>query len=375
MIANSNSWYNLWVNDPYIKENMTLTFTLLRNNTTEGLWNKCLEDYEEYALEQRGGPLMFFLIMSRIQRSNETAMEHLKTQIRNLKVRDIPGEDVEKVVSLIKTTHNTLLNASTPEHNYVPDDFPHIVLKVLQTSTVGPFNAAMKHEVTLVKHEQHKYGGRPQWPSISEILGLAVNTYRDLVADDHWHTTSRQRSRALIADGQTSSSGGGGGDTTNRPKITSLCWNCGDQSHTAHDCPKPLNSAQVAKGFKKYNELREKHGTDPLPDSVLQGVLNRPNRHSRRPFGQKSRKPKRKMGAGGVPMIRNRHGSYVADQQRINEQKERKEAQQEMENTLSAMEREMQVNVATQTRSHGSGTQSQLAMLQSCKEAMRKFTA
>ena len=116
IIANSCAWYNLWVKEKYIQENMAYTFTLLQNNTNESLWNKCLEEYEEYAPQQQGGPLMFFLIIRRIQSNSETAIEHLKKQIKNLKLRDLPGENVDTAVSLIKTTYQALENASTPEH-------------------------------------------------------------------------------------------------------------------------------------------------------------------------------------------------------------------------------------------------------------------
>ena len=47
-IAASNAWYNLWVDQDYITENMGYVFELLRNNTSETLWNECLELYEGY---------------------------------------------------------------------------------------------------------------------------------------------------------------------------------------------------------------------------------------------------------------------------------------------------------------------------------------
>jgi hypothetical protein len=75
----------MWVQEEYVQEN-----TLLQNNTTESLWNKCLEEYEEYGPSQQGGPLVFFLIICRIQSNSETAIKHLKKQIKNLKLRDLP---------------------------------------------------------------------------------------------------------------------------------------------------------------------------------------------------------------------------------------------------------------------------------------------
>jgi hypothetical protein len=153
IVANSCAWYNMWVQEEYVQENMAHTYTLLQNNTTESLWNKCLEEYEEYAPSQQGGPLMFFLIIRR----SETAIEHLKKQIKNLKLQDLPGENVDTAVSLIKTTYQALENASTPEHTYIPEDFTQTILKVLQTSSVRRFNDAFDREETEVRHEANKF--------------------------------------------------------------------------------------------------------------------------------------------------------------------------------------------------------------------------
>jgi hypothetical protein len=178
IVANSCTWYNMWVQEEYVQENMAHTYTLLQNNTTESLWNKCLEEYEEYAPSQQGGPLMFFLIICRIQSNSKTAIKHLKKQIKNLKLRDLPGENVNTAISLIKTTYQALENASTLEHTYIPEDFTQTILKVLQTSSVRRFNDAFNREETQVCHEANKFGGRPQWPPLNQILRAETSSAR-----------------------------------------------------------------------------------------------------------------------------------------------------------------------------------------------------
>ena len=132
----------MWASDSCISKNMNLIFKLAQNNMDDHLCTKCLEEYKEFHPVQQGGPLMFFLIIRRIQSSSETAIEHLKKQIKNLKLRDLPGENVDTIVSLIQTTYQALEDASTPEHTYIPTDFPQTILKVLQTSSVRRFNDA-----------------------------------------------------------------------------------------------------------------------------------------------------------------------------------------------------------------------------------------
>ena len=85
---------------------------------------------------------MLFLILKKIQDNSESAIKALKTRVTKLKIRDIPGENVDTAVSLIKSQNSTLQSASTAERNYVPDHFPQTVLRVLQTTSVKEFNEA-----------------------------------------------------------------------------------------------------------------------------------------------------------------------------------------------------------------------------------------
>ena len=343
VVANSCAWYNMWVREAYVQENMAYTYTLLQNNTTESLWNKCLEEYEEYAPSQQGGPLMFFLIIRRIQSNSETAIEHLKKQIKNLKLRDLPGENVDTVVSLIKTTYQALENASTPEHTYIPEDFPQTVLKVLQTSSVRRFNDAFDREETQVRHEANKFGGRPQWPPLNQILNLATNTYHEMQAENTWNVSSQSKKRAYLG---STPSGSGASSAPKRFKL--LCWNCGEEGHGLRDCKEDRNEANIEKNKQKFQALKRKY------DST-KGKSN----------GKSGDKPKRKTGSDGKPYVLNKKGAYVLDQKSLSSEKKKVEVQKEFESTLDALEKAAaapaaesvetpaQVNVASHLRTPG----------------------
>ena len=181
-VATSNAWYNTWLGQlqPYVKENMQYSFELLRHNTNETLWSKCMEEYEEFHPIQQGGPLMLFLILKRIQTLSKSAVDFLKRKILSIKIRDVEGENVDTVVSLIKAAYHALLSASTPTRSCVPNDLPLRIMEVCQTSSHPEFNKVFADEVSEARRHADKYGGVPNWNTITQTLSQASSTYRRL---------------------------------------------------------------------------------------------------------------------------------------------------------------------------------------------------
>ena len=56
---------------------------------------------------------MAYLILQRIQDSSEQALYMLKDQIMKLDIKKLPGEDVDHVVGLVKSTYKVLKSSST----------------------------------------------------------------------------------------------------------------------------------------------------------------------------------------------------------------------------------------------------------------------
>ena len=281
-VANSCTWYNRWVTDEYVHENMVLTLNLLQNNTDESLWNKCYERYEEFEPMQQGGPLMAFLILKLIQDSSEKALEHLKAQLETLKISSIPGEDVEVAVSLIKATHRVLKCASSKTKSYVPSDFSRTVFVVFQTTSVHEFNLLFKDEQRRIQKAADMDGARPVWPAVSKILNLATNSYRRMKASGEWLKPSKK----------TAFTGEVPQTSDKKKTYVIICWNCGGQ-HLLKECPKPKDENRIQAARKKFraklNERRKGRSSGSTP-------------------------PKRKTGEDGKPMILNKKGVYVLDQ-------------------------------------------------------------
>ena len=297
-VANSNAWYNTWAENEYVSENMTYTFTMLQNNTDEKLWMKCIEDLETYSPIQQGGPLMLYLILKRIQNVSESAIEHLKIKISKVSIKKIPGENVDNVVSLIKSTHNVLISASTADRNYIPDDFPCQILRVFQTSSVKAFNAAFKFEEQKVLHKADRLGGTPEWPTITELTNLATNMYQRMLSENTWHIQKPAPAALPATDGNVQRQRG-----SNRRPAKPKCFNCGEE-HLLPACPHPRNEDKIAKARQEFNaDKRKRFGSNSKPNNTNSG--------SRTQYDTKGR-----------ALTVNKKGDMVVDQRKLQASRE-----------------------------------------------------
>ena len=72
---------------------MKYSVDFLKNNTSDKLYLKCLETYDHFHPSQRGGPLMLYLILKKIQDNSESSLENLKDKVSGFKLSSLPGED------------------------------------------------------------------------------------------------------------------------------------------------------------------------------------------------------------------------------------------------------------------------------------------
>ena len=117
--------------------------------------------------------------------------------------------------------------------SYVPADFINTIFNILLTCMVPEFIQLLKAERDKIQLQANMTGSQPDWPSLSQLLHLAVNMYQQLKALGIW--AGSKTGLAFPAES--------GLPQSNHP-CKPCCWNCGDK-HLLKDCPKPHDQAKI----------------------------------------------------------------------------------------------------------------------------------
>ena len=290
-VANSNVWYNTWVTDDYVHDNMVLTLLFLQHNTDESLWARCWERYEEYTAVEQGGPLMLYLLLRAIQDSSDQALEHLTTQLKNLNISKLPGEDIEQAVLLIKSTYRVLKSSSTSTRTYVPAEFIQLVTRIFLTCSVKGFTEPIKQHMDYIQLQADLHGTQPAYPSVSELLNMALNAYHRLKASGVWDSPSGRRANLASQRAKPATAAATPPSTPSRGIRKKICWNCEREDHLVPDCPDPKDPERIEANRQKWWAARKNSRSS-------------------------NNRPRHKTGADGRPMILNKKGLYVLDQKK-----------------------------------------------------------
>ena len=155
---------------------------------------------------QFGGPLTLVIILKHISSSSENAIKTLQRAIPNLKITDVPGEDIPNVCNSLGYVLRRLDTSAMP--NLTTD-----LLTVFQTSSHPEFNDVFK---TWSNYILLKMANDPTW---TEVLDRARAVYDGF--SDTWITdTANDGSSAFNADDNGL-----------------VCHNCGKKGFTKFNCP------------------------------------------------------------------------------------------------------------------------------------------
>ena len=155
MVAASNKWYNSWPKGPTWQENLNWTHQFFEYNVATEVAEKVNELYMLYPIESRDGPLYFILLMNQLLSQTEEAVLALQGRLKKLNLKNIPGENVDKAISLARAA---ILRLAT--FNKTPEDLVRNLLKSFQMTSVASFNEVFRHMEKQRFLDQALGGGR-----------------------------------------------------------------------------------------------------------------------------------------------------------------------------------------------------------------------
>jgi hypothetical protein len=88
-VAWSNKWYHTWTVAIWLEQNLKLSFDFLENHCSEELWDKTMDKYNRYSEVEKGGPLLFVIMMSKLLLNTEEASDDLTKRIRDFKISNL----------------------------------------------------------------------------------------------------------------------------------------------------------------------------------------------------------------------------------------------------------------------------------------------
>lgn len=267
LVGQSNVYYNRYCADKFIGENLALTYNMLKLNTDETLFFKCLEEYDRYHPFQQGGPLMLSLILKKINSATEQQLDYLKTKAKKLRISSLEGENVDKAISLLDAALHTFNSASTPTLSRKPVEWEKDLISIFQTSTVPTFNRLFLKIQNDVRQTADMSGGQPEWPSHEKIIRLASATYNRLKLSGAWDTPSAAKKKAFTmqpvpAPAQAPFRPSNPNkpfrppNSNQRPPMT--CWNCGQEGHGINKCTQALNQEKIDRAREAFNASKRK---------------------------------------------------------------------------------------------------------------------
>ena len=104
-VARSNYWYSTLLSgnmERWMNQNLKLTYDFFVNNMDEQLKNKCAETYRDFPGDMKGGPLLFKIMMDELQINSDAAGQALIAILKKLRIDQLEGENVNKVVGLVR---------------------------------------------------------------------------------------------------------------------------------------------------------------------------------------------------------------------------------------------------------------------------------
>lgn len=207
LLRQYSKWATRWGgrDNNIIVENLTWSKQKILNSCEEDLRMKIEEEWRNWPVDERGGPVAFKLMTKHILSVTAYSVRSLEAILTQMAVTDFDGENVKEFVSISRAVLIQLSNNTA-----VPRDVIDLLTKGLQkcsTDTFVQFIGTLKANHSL-KVMTLTHGG---------LLSLAEEEYTRLVGSNSWvaKATSSAEDSAFFSG----------------------CYTCGSNDHWSRECP------------------------------------------------------------------------------------------------------------------------------------------
>jgi hypothetical protein len=270
-VALSCEWYRRWThpNAGYSLD-QDWSYAALKANIDTELMTALQQQYDKFPEIQRGGPLLFALLMKSILHTNDSTVKVLTDQIKKFTLKSQPGEDVDRATATLRAVTNHIYHA---KDKALPESHVDIILDVLQTSSTPAFNehfrqAKLTREMdsaTKLVVSLSATGVAPANPILSSptaledvetLLRLASVLYQTHIRNGTWNAKSGSPSKPSILSTGT----------------LAKCFNCGKPGCKPKTCSQPLDQTRIARNRELYKTAKAQSKTTDSSDSLNKPV-------------------------------------------------------------------------------------------------------
>jgi hypothetical protein len=263
-VALSNRFYHTWTDDAVCQfhTNLNWSYHALKQNIDPTLMSRLQPKYDAFPSEERGGPLLFILLMNELMFTTESAIKELREQVEKYKINKVPGEDIKKVAGVLLAVSKRIWYS---KHLSFPEGYVDTIITILQSSSVPSFNeqfrnVALRRASELATARIQTSQGQDPSPvfhdntlsTIEMLLNMATTFYDQYTRDGMWAKYVKTK---VLSDPEVAAPAA---NTTQATPSTDTCFNCGSDQHMLPDCPKEIDEARVASNRRAHGETRSR---------------------------------------------------------------------------------------------------------------------
>jgi hypothetical protein len=184
-VAWSKKWCRTWTAEIWFEQNLKLSFDFLENHCSEELWDKTIDTYNRYSEVEKGGPLCFFIMMSKLLSNTEEGSDALTKRISDFKISNLLGENVYKATSLLGGAVKRLSQIKR-----APQKIVRTMLQIMQTTSVPKFNNIFERIETSIlvdDCETTLHVGVTGQFNVNTIFSISEQKYASMMEANQWN--------------------------------------------------------------------------------------------------------------------------------------------------------------------------------------------